>query len=309
MMAEIVVFGNVTLDVICQTVDDVPRYDSLSFEKVSVLPGGCGSNVAIGLAAAGCSVALVARTGQDDTAGLLCRYWERLGIDLKYLRSTAEHSTGVSIGLVDSRQQPRFIHTPGANKTLTAQDLDPNRYIQDGARNLHVAGYFVLHGILFPEFAEKLRLARLVGLETSLDVVRTWTMASPQPLWDCLPHLDTFFCNVQEAAILTGCEEPQRAALEFHQRGARRVVIKLGSGGCWLDSPQFQGQIPTQPVTVRDTTGAGDAFAAGFVAARIQGADEVEACRAGNAAGGKVVQELGAVTAWVKDLKIATDAK
>lgn len=308
-MAEVVVFGNVTLDVICQTVDDVPRYDSLSFDRVNVSPGGCGSNVAIGLAALGASVALVARMGEDDTAGLLRRYWERLGIELNYLRSTAAYPTGVSVGLVDSQQQPRFIHTPGANKTLTAQDLEPNQYLQDGTRSLHVAGYFVLHGILFPEFAQKLELARRVGLETSLDVVRTWTMASPQPLWECLPHLDTFFCNAQEAAILTGCEEPRRAAQEFHRLGASRVVIKLGAGGCWLDSPHFQGQIETQPVTALDTTGAGDAFGAGFVAARAQGADEVEACRSGNAAGCRVVQELGAVTAWVKDLAPPRDEK
>lgn len=308
-MAKIVVFGNVTLDVICQTVDEVPRHDSLSFDQVSVSPGGCGSNVAIGLAALEASTALVARMGEDDTAGLLRRYWQRLGIELDYLRSTSDYPTGVSIGLVDSQQQPRFIHTPGANKTLTAQDLDPDQYVQDGARSLHVAGYFVLHGILFPEFALKLHLARQAGLETSLDVVRTWTMKNPQPLWECLPHLDTFFCNAQEARILTGYEGPQLAAQEFHRRGASRVVIKLGGGGCWLDSPQFQGQIPTQPVQVLDTTGAGDAFAAGFVAARGQGADEVEACRSGNVAGARVVQELGAVTAWVRNLQITTDEK
>ena len=174
---------------------------------------------------------------------------------------------------------------------------------------MHVAGYFVLHGILFPEFGERLLLARQAGLETSLDVVRTWTMSNPHPLWDCLPALDTFFCNAQEAAILTGCEEPMAAAKEFHSRGASRVVIKLGELGCWLDSPDFQGQIETQPVQVVDTTGAGDAFAAGFLAARTRGADEVEACREGNAAGRKVVQALGAVTAWVQNLDRTKDGK
>ncbi len=308
-MAEVVVFGNVTLDVICRTVDEVPRYDSLSFDQVNVSPGGCGSNVAIGLAALGASVALVARTGEDDTAGLLRRYWERLGIELDYLRSTPHSSTGVSVGLVDSQMQPRFVHTPGANSTLTAHDLDPQQYMQDGARSLHVAGYFVLHGILNSEFALGLHQVRQAGLETSLDVVRTRTMSNPQPLWECLPALDYFFCNAQEAAILAGCEDPQAAAKEFHSRGANRVVIKLGELGCWLDSPDFQGRIETQPVTVLDTTGAGDAFAAGFLAARARGAGEVEACQAGNAAGRVIVQELGAMTAWVKNLDRFTDAK
>ena len=65
---EAVVFGNITLDVICKPVDDVPRHDSLGFEEVVVAPGGCGYNVAIGLCALGVSTALVGRTGNDDAA-------------------------------------------------------------------------------------------------------------------------------------------------------------------------------------------------------------------------------------------------
>ena len=63
-----VVFGNVTLDTLCYPVDDVPRHQSIPFDRAIVAPGGCGSNTAIGLCALGVPTALVARIGTDDAA-------------------------------------------------------------------------------------------------------------------------------------------------------------------------------------------------------------------------------------------------
>jgi len=297
-MLKVIVFGNVALDVICRTVNDVPRHDSIVFDQVSVSAGGCGSNVAIGLAALGIPVALVARVGEDDSAGLVRRYWERVGVSQIYLRSNADYPTGVSVGLVDSQSQPRFVHTSGANKSLVYTDLDVQQYVSAGARNLHVAGFFVLPGILNPEFGQRLQEAHQAGLEISLDVVRSVSMRNPGSLWNCLPAIDFFFCNAQEAEILTGLAHTQAAAQEFRRRGAGIVIIKLGEQGCWLESAQFCGRIAGESVQALDTTGAGDAFAAGFLAARVQGADVVEACQAGNAAGSRMLQSLGAVSGW-----------
>ena len=59
-----IVFGNVTLDILCYPVNEVPRHESISFEDVTVSPGGCGSNTAIGLAALGIPTGIVARAGE-----------------------------------------------------------------------------------------------------------------------------------------------------------------------------------------------------------------------------------------------------
>ena len=116
-----IVFGNVTLDIICYPVDDVPRRESISFDDVAVSPGGCGSNTAIGLAALGVPTGIVACTGDDDSADLLFRYWERAGVDTRFVGRTPGSPTGVSVGLIDSGLQPRFVHTSGANAGLTAE--------------------------------------------------------------------------------------------------------------------------------------------------------------------------------------------
>lgn len=295
------VFGNVTLDVICQTINEVPRYDSISFDQVWVGPGGCGSNVALGLCAQHISTALIAHMGDDAAAGLLESSWGRYQLDTRYVRRITGKPTGTSIGLVDGEAQPRFIHTSGANATLTAESANIEKIASEGARALHVAGFFVLPGLLDGRLPGLLESAQQHGMWTSLDVVRSPRLQHPEPLWPCLPYLDTFLCNQNEGWRLTGEQEAQKAAGVLRARGAKAVIVKLGGKGCWLDSDEFCGQIPGEEVPVVDTTGAGDAFAAGMVAAWLMGANLVSACQAGNHAGALAVGSLGA-TAYLDGL-------
>ncbi len=293
------VFGNVTLDIICQTVNDVPRHESISFERAQVSPGGCASNVALGLAHLGVDVALIARLGDGPTAALLHAYWHEAGIDLTHLKVVEGDSTGVSVGLVDSALQPRFVHTPGANTHLTVDSLPVDNLIGRGIRSLHVAGYFVLPGLLTPHFAEPLARVQSAGITTSLDVVTSPAMDDPSPLWPCLPFIDYFLCNRHEAGRITGENDPYAAAQTLRQKGANTVIVKLGANGCWVENASHAEHIPASQVkNVVDTTGAGDAFAAGLISALLHGEDLPSACQAGNRAGAKVVQTLGAVEAW-----------
>jgi sugar/nucleoside kinase (ribokinase family) len=294
-----VVFGNVTLDVICQTVDEVPRHESIAFDHVVVSPGGCGSNVAIGLAALGVSTILVARMGCDDSAELLKKTWTRYGVDWGYVKQIGEFPTGTSVGLVDSELQPRFIHTSGANQFLTGDDLHPEMLVESGANWLHIAGFFVLPGLLDERMPLALKRARHSGLKLSLDVVRSPRLKHPEYLWPSMSYLDVFFCNANEAWKLTGEEDAARSAKALREHGAGTAIIKLGAAGCFVDGPDGAGYIPAPVVQVVDTTGAGDAFAAGFIAASLGGANMLTACERGNQAGAKAVGSLGAVAHWL----------
>lgn len=296
-----IVFGNVTLDIICYPVNEVPRHESIAFDEVAITPGGCGSNTAIGLAASGIPTGIVARTGNDDAADLLFRYWERVEVDTRFVQRTFGKPTGTSVGLVDDNLQPRFIHTSGANRGLTAAVIDPVAYADAGAKFFHIAGFFVLPN-LFEDVAAKLAELRILGIITSLDVVFNVRMDDSHlrsALWESLPHLDFFIANDHEAFRLTDEAEPVKAAAILKERGAQNVIIKLGANGCYTLSEDFSGFVTAIKVKVIDTTGAGDAFAAGFIAALSQGACIEAACVAGNRAGARVVQKLGAIAAWV----------
>lgn len=295
---EVVVIGNVTLDIICQTVNEVPRYDSIAFDHVAVTPGGCGSNVALGLSASGIQPALVACCGTDNASSLIGKYWRDAGINLDFLERVPDVHTGTSVGLVDSDFQPRFIHTTGANAYLSSDKLDIPSYVDLGARLVHIAGYFVLPGLLDIELAGKLKEAKCAGMLTSLDVVRSPRMDTPDVLWPCLPYLDIFMCNEHEGWRITGHKELRSIAKELRDRGGSTIIIKLGKEGCWLENDDFAELIPGKRVDVVDTTGAGDAFAAGLITALIYGSDVREACQAGNAAGASIAGSLGTLAGW-----------
>ena len=293
-----IIAGNVTLDVLCYPVDEVPRHESIAFEQAAVSPGGCASNTAVVLASLGVPVGIAACIGNDEAAHLARRTWQRYGVNTRFVE-TVEAPTAVSVGLVDSAFQPRFIHTSGANAHLTPNRLRPADYAAAGARWLHIAGYFVLPGLLTPDLAPALAAARARGLRTSLDVVTSPAMANPAPLWPLLPHLDAFFCNAHEGRRITGENQPEAIAAALAAKGAATVLVKLGAAGCYVHSADFRGVVPAPKAPrVADTTGAGDAFAAGYIAAALGGASPKKATAAGNRAGAQAVTALGAIAAF-----------
>ena len=302
-MVNAVVFGNVTLDVLCHTVDDVPRYESVSFDRAVLSPGGCASNVAVGLAALGIPTALICKIGTDVAAELIRKTWSKFHLNLEYVKTEASVHTAVSVGLVDHDAQPRFIHTPGANRYLSIDDFPQELFEFADIKVLHIAGFFVLPGFLDERLKDFLKRARQAGWIVTLDVVNSKRYWKPEFLFPCLSEIDIFLCNRNEAMKLTGYGDIEGSAQQLRQSGARTVIIQAGKDGCFLHSDERIAMIPTQSVEVVDTTGAGDAFAAGLIAAIVKGNNLYEACLQGNACGAKVVQELGTISYWEKQLQ------
>jgi len=292
------VFGNVTLDIICRTVDEVPRHHSIAFDQVLISPGGCASNVAIGLCSLGIQTLIICHLGKDEAADLVRTKWNKFNLDQKFVKQIPGKNTAVSVGLVDSDAQPRFIHTPGANATLSSSDLVVFDLIDEKVKILHIAGFFVLPGLLDGLLPDKLRQARQAEIFTCLDVVYSPKFWNVDFLWPCLPEIDVFFCNKKEAEMITGQREHESAAKYLMNRGARTIIIKLGDQGCYLKSEGLEILIPAVKTSVIDTTGAGDAFAAGFISTWLKGKSLQEACKAANNAGAITVAASGAIGAW-----------
>jgi sugar/nucleoside kinase (ribokinase family) len=296
-----VVFGNATLDVLCFPVEDVPRRESIAFERGVVSPGGCGSNVAVGLSALGIDTALVARVGMDEAADLIELTWKKVGVDRRFVKRDLQSTTAISIGLIDHSMQPRFIHMPGANAKLNVNDVDISLIANEGARSFHIGGYFVLPGIINHGLEKLLASAQHRGILTSLDVVQSPRMDHPEHLWPCLPHLDIFLCNADEAMRITGFKDPRLAARSLLDKGTKSVVVKLGSNGCWVENNRISVNIPAAKTQIVDTTGAGDAFASGLIAGLLKGSDLVNACRMANESGARIAGAFGTITAWLEE--------
>jgi sugar/nucleoside kinase (ribokinase family) len=108
-------------------------------------------------------------------------------------------------------------------------------------------------------------------------------------------------CNAHEGFRLTGEEDSLVIGNTLRNRGGRTVLVKLGSKGCHVINDDEDFVVDADKVHVVDTTGAGDAFAAGFIAAMMSGESLRQAVVHGNRAGARIVQQLGAITAWMDE--------
>jgi sugar/nucleoside kinase (ribokinase family) len=236
---------------------------------ITLTGGGAAANTAAWLVAAGATATLVARVGDDSLGQQARAQLDAAGVDAR-LAVDAAARTGSCIVLVDVAGERTMVPDSGANTRLSVDDVDAELFA--AGRHLHLSAYTIFHdGRAAAERA--LELARAAGLSVSVDA------ASAAPLAEF--GADRFrtavggdllvFANLDEARVLTGTREPAECALQLAADfGA--AAVKVGSGGAYWSEGHSVLQVPTSPIEPLDTTGAGDAFAAGLLQARLSGA-------------------------------------
>jgi sugar/nucleoside kinase (ribokinase family) len=291
-VTDVTCLGILVADVIARPVDSVPAPGSLELlDEIVLRGGGCALNSGTALARLGAGVACAGKVGRDAFGDFLLGLLDARGIDRSLVVQTGDAPTSASVALVDSGGERTFLHVTGANGTLELADLDLDRVLD--ARALHVAGALVLPALDGAQTAELLAEARARGVTTSLDTV--W---DPSGRWErllpSLPQLDLLCVSGAEAAALSGESDPARAAAWARARGARTVAVKLGADGCWVDGDDFRGHVPPVQVDAIDSTGAGDAFAAGMIYAGLEGWPLERAAAFANAVGAAATTAVGA---------------
>jgi sugar/nucleoside kinase (ribokinase family) len=286
--------GSAVLDVLVTADGSEPWGTTTFVDTLASHVGGNGANTALAIAAMQTPVRLAAMLGNDAQAAFVLDTLRRAGVDTAAVQST-DAPTAATVVMVHPSGQRKFLHRLGASAVAFAEPLDFTPELVRGIMHYHQASLFVLPH-LRKNAPEMLRCARAAGLTTSLDT--NW---DPQGLWmqtvaPCLPHLDLVFMNEDEARMTTGSSDPKTAAQVLLDGGARIAVMKLGGRGCAVYTATEEFLSPAFDVEVRDTTGAGDCFVGGFLAARCRGADLEEAARFANAVAAHSVQHIGAVT-------------
>ena len=290
MTGRVLVVGDVMTDII--VVPEGPIIKG-SDRRASVRsrPGGSGANQAVWLGAMKADVWFAARVGHADRA-LYENYFRGLGV-VPVLAGDTEQPSGVLVTLVDPDGERSFLTDRGANLNLSAADLDDS--LLAGVSLIMVSGYSLFAPGPRAAVLGLLAQARARGIAIAVDPASTGFLreVGPAQFLAWTAGGDWIFANAEEAALLTGQQalEAQMAAL-----GAvfANVVIKRGALGAALGGRDgVRLALPAPAVTVVDSTGAGDAFAAGFIAALLRGADEAAAMAAGIAAGARAVQAIG----------------
>jgi sugar/nucleoside kinase (ribokinase family) len=280
---------------VCEPVSHLPRAGELVLTPRTHLSiGGCAANVAVDLVRLGRKAAVVGRVGDDVFGRFVIDALAHAGVDVGQIASSPGEATSTSMIINVRGEDRRFIHAPGANAQLDGNEISPALLAQ--TRSVYVGGYGLSERPAPEAITALFRAARQLGVKTVLDVVvpegkNCWPFLEP-----VLPWTDVFLPNQDEARAITGHNEPAAQACAFREAGAGTVVITCGQHGSVVGSPSGVFRAVSFPIEFVDGTGSGDAFAAGYVHALLEGRDVTECVRVGSALGASCVRATGATT-------------
>jgi sugar/nucleoside kinase (ribokinase family) len=278
----VAVVGDLMVDVVAALPGPL-AHGSDTPAPISHHQGGSGANVAAWLAAAGADVAFAGRAGADPLGDAAVAALD--GVSLAVERDP-ERPTGTCIVLVHPGGERTMIPDAGANDALELPDLPPGAH-------LHITGYTLLREGSRPAALRALEQARERGIPVSVDPSSAAPLAGAVGFLDWVAGAALLLPNADESRVLTGEADPERAARTL-AGGGREVVMTLGAGGAlWSDGERVL-RATAEPAEAIDTTGAGDAFAAGLLAARTAGAEPAEQLAAGCALAARAVATRGA---------------
>jgi len=287
-MKGVICSGAVIHDTLVRPVEELHWGTTAIVETIEPHIGGNAANTSIALATLGVPVRVMGAVGDDEQGRFVTSALRRAGVGLEAL-AVREEPTAATVALVKEAGARLFLHRPGVSTTAFAAPLEFPAPLIGGMSHYHLASLFILPNFR-PCAPETLARARAAGLTTSLDT--NW---DPRGRWmadlaPCLPELDFLFMNEDEARMIAA---DAKAVLAL---GVRAAVMKLGPLGCAIYTGEREVRCAAFDVEVKDTTGAGDCFVAGFLAAHLRGASLAEAGRFANAVGAFSVQAVGGAT-------------
>jgi sugar/nucleoside kinase (ribokinase family) len=286
--------GNIVYDTLIKAVDELEWGHGTTFvESIEYHLGGNGASTSRALAILGIPVRLLGAVGTDDQGRFAMNILQDAGVDTSGIMQVSA-PTAATVVIVNSTGERKFFHRRGASEEAFSEAIDFNSALCRGISHFHLASFFVLPR-LRARGPEVLMQARQAGLTTSFDT--NW---DPLGGWmdtvgPCLPYLDLLFMNEDEACMVTGSSDAAGGASVVLSKGLGAAVMKLSSRGCAIYAGEREIVCPAFDVIPKDTTGAGDCFVAGFLAARQRGASLAEAGQLANAVAALSVQQIGAV--------------
>ena len=296
---DVLVVGDANPDLILRG-DVRPRFGQAEqlLTAADLVLGGSASITAAGCARLGLRTALLAAVGDDVFGDVTRRSLAERDVDLRAVKAEPGVPTGLSV-ILSEVEDKAILTLLGTIPALRPADVTDEQLT--GVRHVHVAGLY-----LQPELALGLAgvfaRARERGLTTSLDT--NW---DPTERWESiteiLAHTDVFLPNAAELQAVTGESDVDRAAARLIGTGTT-VVMKDGAHGARAWWPGGQCAAPGLAVAVVDTTGAGDSFNAGFLAARLSGRAMPEAVAWAAAAGSLSTRSAGGTAAQATPAEI-----
>jgi ribokinase len=262
----IVVVGSTNTDMVIKASHLPQPGETILGGTFFMSPGGKGANQAVAAARLGANVLFIAKTGSDIFGKQAIELFEKEGIDTSCMSRDKFQPSGVALITVDKQGENCIVVAPGANATLSPEDIDEfKEKIEDAS--------FVLVQLEIPiktvEHVANIALSK--GIKLILNPAPATILND-----DLLKKISVITPNQKEAEMLTGIKaydesSAQKAASLLHNKGIATVVITMGASGAFVLHNDKSTMILGHKVNVADTTAAGDVFNGAFVVALSEG--------------------------------------
>ena len=293
MKQKVTVFGSFVVDLMARTPHLPVPGETVKGSLFKQGAGGKGFNQGIAAHKAGADIAMITKLGRDSMGQVALDAMDSVGMPKDYLFFHDEIATGIALITVDENtSQNEIVIVPGACSTITEEDIERVK------PRILESSYVLLQLEVNQDANEKVaKLAKENGVRVIINT------APYQPITDEFPR-GTYLVtpNEVEAEELTGVpvtdlESADRAAKVFFEKGVENVLITLGSRGVYINTEGRSEIVPAYRVKAVDTTGAGDAFNGGLLAALAEGKSLHDAARFANALAAISVQRMGTTPA------------
>jgi len=299
--ARICVVGSSNIDLFFRTARLPKPGETLAGRDWFLGYGGKGANQAVMASRLGAKVAMVSRIGKDVFGEGVLNNFQMEGIDTTHVRTDERRSTGLASIVVDDDARNCIILVPGANQSLTCQD------VRDAVPAIHSANVLLCQlEVPLEATLEACRLARAAGVGTVLNPAPAIEL--PEEL---LALADYCIPNETEIELLTGMPtgdltQCEKAAKELLRRGPKVVLLTLGANGTMIAEEKGTCLVPATPVQAVDTTGAGDAFIGSLAVYLSHGSALREAVGKANAVAALSVTRPGTQTSFPRRDEVET---
>lgn len=277
-------------------------------EGWSVHYGGDTLNVAIHLARLGFDAAYLTAVGLDPFANQMCAEWAREGLDLSLVQPHPERTTGLYAIETDMRGERHFSYWRSESAARALFECDAIEDAEEAASHADLLFVSLISLAILPESGRERLLdlaerTRANGGKFAFDSnfrLRLWESREAAVFWHdrAVAIADFGLPTLSDESAMGVDDTAEGVATRWRELGCREVVVKMGEEGCLL--PDGRAILPPVRLNPVDTTGAGDAFDAGYLGARLRGAEPEDAALAGHGLAGWVVMYPGAIPALAK---------
>lgn len=291
MSAGVTIIGGVQVDVVLTPVGELPAPgQTLLAEQMSFRAGGAGANAALALARTGRGARLIGCVAEDELGRWLIADLARHGLAGDIATIPGE-TTGLTVACEAPGRDRSFLTFLGVNTVWSSAQIPDDAA---DCESLLMCDYFCAPSLRGEPTAALLRSARAGGARTFFDTA--WDAAGFQEaarseVLGLLGLVDVFLPNAAEARALLGEDaQPSRLARGLQEISGGWVVVKLGGDGALAAGPDgVELAVDAEPVEVEDSTGAGDAFNAGLIAALAEGSEWPAALKAAGSLAADVI--------------------